>query len=158
MQVQFHIPNFFDISTRSYIVAGLVFIATVLSIVVVNIYKNHYLNKKDIKLAKHWVALWVTGSSTFFTYLGWLVAIASANSSLLSGLPYVGKHALQVIGLAYVVYNVRLNKVYKGIVSGLTSYSKSDDSVATPVDAGVTTSVQSVNTLSDDDRTFEIKG
>ena len=152
MQVQFVIPNFFNISTRSYAVAAVMFIAALLSIAVVSMYKAHYVNKKDVKLAKHWIALLLTGSSAFFTYLGWLVTFASANAGFLAGVPYVGKHFLTVIGIAYAVYNIRLSAVYKSITTGLNKFSKSDDAVVSPIGDGVTTAVS----MPTDEQTFDI--
>ena len=152
MQVQFSIPNFFNISTRSYAVAAVLFIAALLSIAVVSLYKAHYVNKKDVKLAKHWVALLLTSSSAFFTYLGWLVTFASANAGFLAGLPYVGKHFLGVVGAAYAIYNIRLSAIYKSITAGLSKFSKSDDSVVSPIGDGVTTSVSAPS----DEQTFDI--
>lgn len=141
MQVQFTIPDFFDISTQNLLVAGTIFLASVLAIAVVSLYKSHYLNKKDVKLAKHWVGVWLAASSAFFTYLGWFVVLASANASFLSGLPYVGKHFLTVMGLAYAIYNIRLTAIYRSLTDGLTKYSKSDDKTITPLDNGVGTRV-----------------
>ena len=152
MQVQFVIPNFFNISTRSYLVAAVLFAAALLSIAVVSLYKTHYVNKKDVKLAKHWIALLLTTSSAFFTYLGWLVAFASANAGFLSGLPYVGKHFLGVVGAAYAIYNIRLSAVYKSVTVGLSKFSKSSDEVITPIGDGVTTSLQAPS----DEQTFDI--
>lgn len=153
MQVQFSIPNFFNISTRSYAVAAVLFAAALLSIAVVSLYKTHYVNKKDVKLAKHWIALLLTASSAFFTYLGWLIAFASANAGFLSGLPYVGKHFLAVVGTAYAIYNIRLSAIYRSVTVGLGKFSKSSDEVMTPIGDGVTTSLSTAPT---EDQTFEI--
>lgn len=154
MQIQFTIPNIAEISTRNWLIAGLLIGAAVLSSIVVELYKRHYFKKKDVKLAKSWTATWLTGASVFFTYLGYALFLASANMPFLKTLPYVGEHSLQVLGIAYTIYNIRLSKWYNGISKLLSNWTKSED-VALP--ASTTIKLEPIAPLpADQDKTFSL--
>lgn len=141
MEVSFTVPNLGEISTRSWLVIATIIGAAILSSIVVELYKRHYFKKKDVKLAKGWIAIWLSASSVFFTYLGYALLLASANVGMIKGLPFVGNHALEVLGIGYLIYNLSLNKWYQAVATWLGKWSKSDDKVVTPLSPDATAKV-----------------
>lgn len=134
MQVSFQVPDAI-VAGGSYVTDNLVVISTligaaVLASIATEVYKRRYYKKNDIKLAKKWIATWLTVTSIFFTYLGHLLVLASAGAGYFSGLPFVGEHFAAVVGIGYAIYAFRLNKFYQGASAWLGKWSKSNDDKA----------------------------
>jgi hypothetical protein len=109
--------------TQNDVVAASLVVAAILASVVFDAYKRHHNAKHDIDLAKHWVAIILTGLSAAFTYLAWLLTLAGNNQALLKGLPYVGKHVEAVVGIAWSIYMLKGNKVYQAAAEVLGKWS-----------------------------------
>lgn len=109
--------------TLDIAIAIVLLVAAILASVAVEVYRRHYNAKKQAQLAKHWVAVWLTASSGVFTALGYIAVLLQNNSGYLSTLPFVGKHVLAVVGLAYFLYNIRLSSWYKKIAAALTKWT-----------------------------------
>jgi hypothetical protein len=104
---------------RNWVGAVILLITAVLAITVTEYFK--YRKKKKIEIVSasdkakfsRYIAYVLTASLTFFNVLGQFIWFASNNLSVLQQLPIVGKHVLNGLGVAYLLYNLRLNKYYR---------------------------------------------
>lgn len=132
--IEFTIPSFNQVITNpkaTLAIGAVLLLAAILAIVVVQLYKKHYYNKNAEKLAKHWIALWLTGSSAFFTALGGFVVFAQTNASMFDSIPFVKQHALEVVGIAYVLFNLSNTAPYKAVTKFLHKWTKTPTKVET---------------------------
>lgn len=131
MQYTFTIPKALVMGSNQWAVVGLLVIAGLCASVVVEAYKRHYNSKRDVDLAKHWVAALLTLVSALFAYIGYVAIFLQSNQSLLSGFPFVGKHVEAVVGIAWSLYAFRLNKTYQVVADYLAKWSNKKPAVKT---------------------------
>lgn len=139
------------VNKQAVIVSVALVVAAVLASIVVEVITRHY-NKKQLqkfaddakKYSKAATAVLLTIVSTAFTYLGYLLFLAQNNQDALSAIPFVGKHVAAVVGIAYVIYNVRLNKTYKHVADLLGKWSSSKPTTPPAIVTAPETPVQSV--------------
>lgn len=103
-----------------YVLGGLVG-ASIGTFVTVNVIKNHHYKKTAEKLAKQFVALNLVFWSTVMTAATFIVT----NGDAAALLPFLGQHAVQVVGIATVLYNLGANKLYVAIRDKLQSWVNS---------------------------------
>ena len=135
MNVSFNIPDLTTISARSWLVVVVLLGAALLTSIAVEVIKRKHTARQQEDLAKHWVAVWLTLSSAFFTYLGYIIFLGSTGSGLFSGVPYVGKHIETVVGIATSLYLFKSSKLFVKITALATSFSTSKPAVIKPVAA-----------------------
>ena len=123
MTVSFNAPDLSAISDRDWLIVAVLAGASVLTFFFVQAVKHHYNKQQQEDLAKHWVAVWLTLSSAFFTYLGYIIFLGSTGSGLFSGIPYVGKHIETVVGIATTLYLLRKNPLFVKITAWATSFT-----------------------------------
>ena len=123
MTITLNPPNLSSIDSRDWLIVVTLIGAALLTSIAVEVYKRHYSAKKQQELEKHWVAVWLTLSSAFFTYLSYIIFLGSTGSGLLSGLPYVGKHIETVVGIATSLYLLKNNTVFKQITAWATNFT-----------------------------------
>ena len=120
-QILLNVP---DIDSKTVAVAAVLVVAALIASVIVEVYRRHYSKKNFEKLGKAWTALLLAAISSAFTGLGYLLLLAQSNTEYLSTLPFVGKHIFGVLGVAYTIYNLRLNKTYQTIADKLNKWTK----------------------------------
>ena len=125
MNVSFNLPDLAAISPRNWLIVVVLLGSALLTSLVVEEIKKHYNKKQQEDLAKHWVAVWLTVSSAFFTYLGYIIFLGSTGSGLFSGIPYVGRHVETVVGIATSLYLLKSNKVFVKLTAWATTFSSS---------------------------------
>lgn len=133
--INISIPNpseYISNHTLDIAIAVVLLVAAVLASVAVEVYRRHYNAKKQEQLAKHWVAVWLTASSGVFTALGYILVLLQNNASMFSTLPFVGKHILDVVGIGYVLYNVRLKSWYQAVAAKLSKWTGTKTPVVAP--------------------------
>lgn len=129
-QVLLTLPTFPTVDHQSVVVGTVLTAAGLLATITLEVIRRRYTAKQikkmgddAVKLGKATTALLLGGISALFTGLGYLLVLAQGNSSMLSTLPFVGKHFLEVIGVAYSLYNLRLNKTYQHVADILNKWS-----------------------------------
>jgi quinol-cytochrome oxidoreductase complex cytochrome b subunit len=126
-------------------ILGVVLIA-ILASATVEVVKRRYTLKQDEKMAKRAVAWLLTTISAGFTTLGYLIFLAQSNETLVKQIPYIGQGVIEVLGTAYLLYNLRLNKTWQNVANVLGKWSKSEQ----PVVETKTVSPQPLAAPSDD--------
>lgn len=136
MSITINLPH---VNHIQLLVTVVLVVAAILASITLELYKRHYENKKSepdpeaiVKLAKPLVALLLGALSAAFTWLGYLIVVAQSHTAYLASLPFVGKHVFGVIGIAYAIYNLRLNKTYENVAAKLTAWSGKKNVVPAP--------------------------
>lgn len=110
-------------------IIGVLAVALLASIVVEVIKRRYNAKREDTEqLAKKTVAHLLTLFTTIFTGLGYFIFLAQSNTPFLSQLPYVGQGVTEALGVAYLLYNVRLNKSYQTFANWASKWTKSSPS------------------------------
>lgn len=121
--------KFFD---RNHVAIIGVLVVALISSIVVELFKRKY-NAKQLKqaegeavqLSKRGVAWLLTVITTLFTALGYAIFLVQSNKSYVSQLPYIGQGVTEALGVAYLLYNLRLNKSYQTFANWASKWSKS---------------------------------
>lgn len=128
-QLTLNVPTITVDERAVYITAVLIGCA-LLSSIAFEIYRRRHnakqlkqLGDDALKMSKAATAVVMTGISSVFTALGYLLFLAGDHVDLLSTLPFVGKHVPAVIGTGWLLYNLRLNKTYQNVANVLSKWS-----------------------------------
>lgn len=98
------------------VVVGVIVVAIIASIALELVKRQH--NKKQLNnLGKKALAWLLVVFSALFSALAYFLIYAQGHLSALKALPIIGSHTTQSIGLAYALYNIRLNKYYKAFAA-----------------------------------------
>lgn len=141
--VTFNIPNWADpvgASERTWALVISILATALVASIILEVVKRKY-SKAQVKkgldevtpMAKHYVALILTALTSLFTAASYFIVFAQTNASTLSVVPYLGTHVPQAIGVAYLLYNLRLNKTYQNVATQLGKWSKSSKPAAASV-------------------------
>lgn len=133
------VDQVFAVDSRGWLVIAVLLVTAVVASVSLSLYRKHYSAKKCEELAKHWTAILLTAFSGLLSLAAYVIVLAGDNQSLLrqilSGFPFVEKHVFTVVGIAYVIYNLKNNKITRTVLSPLSRWSGAKDPAQTPVTA-----------------------
>ena len=142
-QLTLNIPTV-TVDERAVYVTLVLLGAALLTTIAYEIIKRRYTAKQlkqfgmeAQKRGKTAVAIIFTALATFFTLLGSLLFIMEDHQDFLASLPFVGKHVMTVVGVAWFVYNLRLSRTYQTVAVLLGKWSTKKQPVTEVVLDGV---------------------
>lgn len=103
-------------------IVGIVIVA-LLSCIVTEAVKHKVSLSQEQDRAKKVVRWTLLAVSAGFTTLGYVIFFLQQNDSFLKQLPVVGQSVVEVLGVAWTLYNFRLNKTFQNVTQKLTSWS-----------------------------------
>jgi cytochrome c biogenesis protein CcdA len=112
-----------------WVIALGVFLVAVLASIVVEVIKRKYNAKQQADMAKKTVGWLLVTFTTLFTILGYGVFFLQANQNFLQTLPFVGQHVIEALGVAYTLYNLRLNKWYTNFALWASKWTNTKASI-----------------------------
>lgn len=152
MQITFTIPSIhevFGMHAHAWLVVVAITGIALLASIVVEVIKRRHNAKQQEKMAKKAVA-WLLASFTFlFSAATYFIAFAQNNATFLSSLPVVGQYTVQAMGVAWFIYNIKLNKWFQGVADVLGKWSKDAEELKVANTAPVPEAVAAVETVAD---------
>lgn len=135
MEVKLTVPtNVVELSKvvqAHWLIALGVVVVAILASIAVELIKRRYNRKQQEEMTKKAVAWLLVFFSTVFTVLSYGIFFLQANQSFFETLPYVGQHVVEVLGVAYTLYNLRLNKWYKSFALWASKWTSKKDATPT---------------------------
>jgi cytochrome c biogenesis protein CcdA len=104
-----------------------VVVVAVLASIVVEVVKRKGITTEDKDKAKKAVTWLLVVFTTLFSWLAYVIFFLQTNLSVLQQLPVVGSHAVEALGVAFTLYNLRLSKWYKGFAAWAGTVGKKKD-------------------------------
>lgn len=125
MEVKFTIPEqLVNVQPETWLLIGVVTLIGILASVILEVVRRRYYKKHHEQLAKKATAYVLTAVSTVITAASYFILFAAENSSILALIPFVGEKLPQVLGIAYIFYNVGGNKLYQSAANALSKWSR----------------------------------
>lgn len=120
--------RFFD---RNHIAIIGVLVVALLASIVTEVVKRKYNARQlkqaevdAVKLSKKATAWILTASTTAFTAIGYVLFLYQQNKGFVAQIPYIGEGVTQSVGVAYLLYSLRLNKSYQTFATWASKWSK----------------------------------
>lgn len=112
---------------RNWVAIVGICIVAVLASIVTEVTKRHINVNKEVQTevdrAKKIVRWTLLATSSGFTLLGYFIWFVQANEPTLKQLPVIGQSEVEVLGVAWGLYNFRLNKTFATWAARLGKWS-----------------------------------
>ncbi len=119
---------------RNWVAMVGIAVIALLSCLVTEFAKHKWSTQYEEAKAKtivRWVLLTVSAG---FTALGTVIYFLQTNGMYLKDIPYIGQNEVEVLGVAWGLYNFRLNKTFANIRAKLGKWSDAKIPPVTPAD------------------------